>query len=75
MFQYDDIAFALYNIPWLKLKANNRKVLIIVILSCQNPISLSAGGLNDLTFKWFSTLIRSGYDTALVFKKVIGNTK
>lgn len=41
------------------------------MIAGQKSISLSAGGLKDLTFEWYLDLIKGGYSTAVVLEAFI----
>lgn len=69
--QIKDVNSALYNIAWYELKPKEQKLLILLIIATQHSISLSAGGINDLTYEWFSSVINGGYSTALILQDLL----
>lgn len=70
-FQFDDLVKALYDIPWYELSVKDQKNFIILIQAAQNPISLSSGGLNDMTYEFFGALLNSGYSAGLVLQDLV----
>lgn len=53
------------------MKPADRKPIILALQATQFPVSLSAGGINDLTLEWFGGLLQAGYSAGLVLQDLI----
>lgn len=53
------------------MKPKEAQDLIILLQSAQNAVSLSSGGIADMTFEWYGKLIHDGYSAGLILQDLI----
>lgn len=59
---------ALYAIPWYEMHSKDRKTLVPIIQALQRSEAFKAGGLKELTFNNFVSIINTAYSNSLVLK-------
>lgn len=70
-FQFEDINYKLYDIPWYTYKPKHRKYLILLLSSAQRPVLFKSGILKCVNFSWYSQLVYDAYSMGVVLEKFV----
>nr|AQN78481.1 olfactory receptor 79 [Meteorus pulchricornis] len=62
---------AVYMIDWLEMSGNNIRQLILILITAQNPITITAGKFIDLSLVNFCTVIRTSLAYLSFLRKFI----
>lgn len=68
-FQYDDMAFAIYNLDWYRWRVKEQMDLIPIIGFLQRPPALKAI-VDELTLQWYAGFMKAAYSMGTVMAKL-----
>lgn len=62
---------ALYSIPWYEMYPSDRRWLVTIIQALQRSQAFTAGGMKELTFNNFVSIVNTAYSNSLVLQSFI----
>lgn len=66
--QYNQLMIAMYGIPWYEMNTKDRQWLVTIIQALQRSEAFKAGGMKELTFNNYVSIINTAYSNCLVLQ-------